>query len=84
MDKGIIYFSAPWCGPCKTMSPMMDALKDQGLPIQKVNIDYDATTVAKYNIKSVPTCVLVDRQMNEIKRKTGLMDQSQLKSWYEG
>ena len=63
---------------------MMDALKDQGLPIQKVNIDYDATTVAKYNIKSVPTCVLVDRQMNEIKRKTGLMDQSQLKSWYEG
>ena len=69
MDKGIIYFSAPWCGPCKTMSPMMDALKDQGLPIQKVNIDYDATTVAKYNIKSVPTCVLVDRQMNENKKK---------------
>tara|TARA_R110001592_G_scaffold20195_5_gene82154 strand:- start:1556 stop:1813 length:258 start_codon:yes stop_codon:yes gene_type:complete len=83
MDKGIIYFSAPWCGPCKLMSPMMDELKKQGLPIQKVNIDYDAVQVEKHNIKSVPTCVLVNRAGEELARKTGSMTADQIKSWYE-
>ncbi len=84
MEKGIIYFSAPWCGPCKVMSPMMEQLAAKGLPIQKVNIDYDASTVAKYNVKSVPTCVLVDRSHNELKRHSGAMNETQLKAWYEG
>ena len=83
MDKGIIYFSAPWCGPCKLMSPMMDQLQKQGLPIQKVNIDYDAVTVTKYNIKSVPTCILVNRAGEELSRKVGSMSTDQVKTFYE-
>ena len=51
MEKGILYFSAPWCGPCKMMSPTMDELQKQGMNIKKINIDYDVTFTQKYNVK---------------------------------
>ena len=31
MEKGILYFSAPWCEPCKVLSPQMDQIAKQGI-----------------------------------------------------
>tara|TARA_Y100000356_G_C11147976_1_gene229051 strand:+ start:347 stop:601 length:255 start_codon:yes stop_codon:yes gene_type:complete len=84
MEKGILYFSAPWCGPCKMMSPTMDELQKQGMNIKKINIDYDVTFTQKYNVKSVPTCILTDLDGNEVKRKVGRMDVNQIKEFYNG
>ena len=84
MEKGILYFSAPWCGPCKMMSPTMDELQKQGMNIKKINIDYDVTFTQKCNVKSVPTCILTDLDGNEVKRKVGRMDVNQIKEFYNG
>ena len=85
MNKGILYFSAPWCGPCKQLGPKIDELISEGINVKKINTDYDVTLVQKYNIRSVPTLILTDLQGNEIKRMQGGGKTSQqLKEWYNG
>ncbi|MAR21607.1 MAG: thiol reductase thioredoxin [Flavobacteriales bacterium] len=85
MDKGILYFSAPWCGPCKVMSPLVEQMEKQGkIRVKKVNVDYDASLPAKYNIKNVPTMVLTDLNGNEISRKIGQMNEQQILDFYNG
>ena len=85
MSKGILYFSAPWCEPCKQLGPVIDSLISEGINVKKVNTDYDVSLVEKYNIKNVPTLILTDLQGNEIKRtSSGNQTRQQLKEWYNG
>ena len=65
MDKGILYFSAPWCGPCKALSPQMEEIAKSGIPVRKINIDYDADLPQKYNVKNIPTSIVTDMNGNE-------------------
>jgi|TARA_R110000796_G_scaffold205393_1_gene321406 thioredoxin 1 len=85
VKKGILYFTAPWCGPCKQLGPKMEQLENSGIPIKKINTDYEATLVTQYAIKSVPTLVITDLDGNEIKRiQGGGKSLQQLKDWYNG
>ena len=80
MNK-IYYFSAPWCGPCKMLGPIMEK---SGLPYQKINVDTDQELSTKYGIRNVPTLVKVDSSGNELSRITGALPLEQIKSWYNG
>jgi|TARA_B100001778_G_C18236825_1_gene471497 thioredoxin 1 len=85
MDKGILYFSAPWCGPCKVMSPLIELMEKQGkIVVKKVNVDYDAQLPTKYNVRNVPTLVLTDLNGTEIKRKVGQMSEQEILDFYNG
>ena len=86
MNKGILYFSAAWCGPCKVMSPLLEQMGKKGqVKVKKINIDYDASLPAEYNIKSIPTMVLTDLGGNEIKRHVGGFDGiTAIKNWFNG
>ncbi len=85
MDRGILYFSAPWCGPCQQLGPKVDQLISEGINVKKVNTDYDTQLTQKYNIRSVPTLILTDLAGNEIKRvQGGGKTLQQLKEWYNG
>lgn len=85
MEKGIIYFSAPWCGPCKVMSPLIEQMGQQGkIRVRKVNVDYEASITQQYNVKNVPTMVLTDLEGNEIRRKIGQMSEQQILDFYNG
>ena len=80
-----LYFSAPWCGPCKALSPQMEEIAKSGIPVKKINIDYDAEFPAKYNVKSIPTVILCDLNGTEIKRHVGAFDGiTAIKNWYNG
>ncbi|HKK99473.1 MAG TPA: thioredoxin TrxC [Desulfotignum sp.] len=53
---------APWCGPCRAVGPIMDALaeKYQGrLKVAKLNLDENPATGSRFAISSVPTMLLV-------------------------
>ena len=66
--KQLIYFGAEWCGPCKMIKPQ---LQSSGLPIRYVDVDVSPDMASHYNIKNVPTIILVDNNATIIERKTG-------------
>lgn len=68
--KKFIYFSAPWCGPCRQLGPIMDEVAAQ-VEVQKVNVDDNPSLAQHYGIRNVPTVVLTE-DGNEIGRKVGL------------
>ncbi len=55
----VLEFSATWCGPCQTMSPVVKKLQRQGLPIRKIDIEQYPSLTRNYAVKSIPTFVLL-------------------------
>ena len=58
----VIYFSAPWCGPCRTFGPVMEKVAEHFnendlVEITKVNADEDPDTAALHGIRSIPALV---------------------------
>jgi thioredoxin 1 len=57
----LIDFWAEWCGPCKSLAPILDELAaeyGEKIKIAKVNVDQQANLAAKYGIRSIPTIIL--------------------------
>ena len=65
-----LYFSAAWCGPCKTLGPIMDEVSSE-VSVQKIDVDLDYETAQKYGVRNIPTVILVDG-VTEVKRFTGV------------
>lgn len=78
--KKILYFSASWCSPCRTLSPIMESLANQ-INYQKIDIDHNPYLVSKYDVKSIPTVILLENE-KEISRFTGVKDRQQIISFY--
>ncbi len=58
----LIDFFATWCGPCKMMSPILDQLKKKSgnkVRILKVDVDKNPKIAASYQVRGVPTLVLM-------------------------
>jgi thioredoxin 1 len=57
----LLDFWAEWCGPCKMIAPILDAIAEDysdRLQVVKLNIDENPLTAPKYNIRSIPTLLL--------------------------
>ena len=67
--KQLYYFSADWCSPCKALDPTMNRVMDQ-IPVNKINIDYEADVIQKYGVRNIPTVILVENGQ-EVRRFTG-------------
>lgn len=58
-DLILIDFWAEWCGPCKTVSPILDEISSEiGLTIGKLNIDQNNIKSVEYEVTSIPNMIL--------------------------
>ena len=75
--KTVFYFTAEWCGPCKKTRPIVEDLKKEGFDFQMIDADYEQLLVARFEVKSVPTFILIENQ-KEIKRIVGAQTRDSL------
>jgi thioredoxin 1 len=78
----VLKFQASWCGPCKGLSMVIKGAEDKiTIPIEEVDIDNNVFMATNFNIRSVPTLVMVDKEEKEIKRITGMLQEKELLEW---
>jgi thioredoxin 1 len=57
----LVDFWAPWCGPCKAMTPILEELEAEyagKAKIVKMNVDENLTVPGNYNVMSIPTFII--------------------------
>ena len=74
----LIDFGADWCGPCRTVAPIIEELYNQysqQVNIGKLNIDTSPTIPARYNVRNIPTVLyikngeVIDKQVGAASKK---------------
>jgi len=81
--KKILYFSAAWCGPCRTLGPIMESLSGQ-INYEKIDVDNNQDLSIKYGIRNIPALVLVDEQGSDLGRRIGVQSKEQILDFYNG
>jgi thioredoxin 1 len=84
-EFSLLYFSASWCRPCKSMSPIVEGVSGMmngSVNTIKVDIDQLPTFAADYGIRSVPTLMLV-KNGEIIDQRVGGLPPQQLMQWLE-
>lgn len=76
-------FTAAWCGPCRQMRPVVEALVEKGYPIKPVDVDSSPEMAEKYQVTGVPAFIVIDpRTGRELARTEGARPASELASLY--
>ena len=69
----LVDFYADWCSPCRTMSPIIEQIKNSlgdDATVLKINIDNNVEIVQKYQIRSIPT-LLIFKEGEVVWRQSG-------------
>ena len=78
-EKVLVQYTASWCGPCKSLAQNLE-IANLELPIEVVDIDIHDQMAVEYGIRSVPTLVMMDENI-EVKRITGSKTVNELQEW---
>ena len=76
----LIDFSAIWCGPCKTLAPILKQVKDSlrdRITILKIDVDKNQQLASKYQVRGVPTMILFQNG-KQLWRQSGVLSKEEI------
>lgn len=77
----VLDFYAQWCGPCKTISPMIEDLSieyQESVIIGKIDVEESDDLSVEFKIRSVPTIVFLDKTGTEVSRLVGAQTKAKI------
>jgi len=77
----VVDFWAPWCGPCRMVSPIVEELSreyGESVGFRKMNTDDNENTMMQYGITSIPTLIIF-KDGREVNRLVGYAPKEQLR-----
>jgi thioredoxin 1 len=80
----VVQFHARWCGPCKQLTPRVEAMEKEfadSVDVVRIDVDEDAEAAREAGVRSVPTLV-VYRDGREVRRHAGLLDAQGLRTLF--
>jgi len=64
-------FEASWCGACKMVQPQLNKVSAEGITVEKIDAESNNDMVVEYNVRNLPTVVLIDDSGKELYRTVG-------------
>ena len=78
----LVDFYADWCGPCKSLAPILKEVKNDlgdGVKIVKIDVDKNQELASKYQVRGVPTMILF-KDGKQFWRQSGLLSKHDIVS----
>jgi thioredoxin 1 len=82
----VVDFWAPWCGPCRMLSPIIEELAgeyDGKVVFAKMNTDENPSTPSSFDIMSIPS-ILLFKDGSLVARTVGMRPKNALQDWIDG
>lgn len=75
----LVDFWAPWCMPCRMLSPVVDEVAEEatGVKVGKINVDEQESLAARFDVMSIPT-LIVFKDGKEVRRSVGVIPKEEI------